>query len=66
MKHHIHIEWSGRHWYAKFDKTVVKSLAHIDKNRVVQSAVALARRIYGGAVVVIHSMDGRVLEERIV
>lgn len=60
----IHIGWGGQAWYARFDKTIVKSIAHGDKNKVVKGAIAVAELIYKQAVVVIHGLDGRVLEKR--
>lgn len=60
----IHILKTVKGWTAKCSSAPADLIAGEDKNDVVKGAVSLAKRLYGKAVLFIHGLDGRILEQR--
>ena len=64
MEHSIHITKTPQGWAAKCSSKCAVLLASENKNAAVLGAIAAAKRLYGKAIVFIHGIDGRILEER--
>ena len=60
----IHILKTVKGWTAKCNSASADLISGANKNLVVKEAVGLAKRFYGKAVLFIHGLDGRILEQR--
>jgi hypothetical protein len=62
----IHIRSLSNQWHIKVERWRVSHFSNPDKNIVVQQAITLAKGMFSEAKIIIHSVDGRILEERII
>jgi len=64
MEHSIHITKTPQGWAARCSSKCAILLASENKNATVLGAIKAAKKLYGKAIVFIHGIDGRILEER--
>jgi hypothetical protein len=60
----IHIRMGTLGWQACIGGIKSLDLIHTDKNKVVKNAIHFIQKYWAKAKIVIHGLDGRILEER--
>ena len=62
----IHIRNIGCQWYVKADNWRLPNIAYPNKNAAVQKGISIGKVLFSKVKLIIHALDGRVLEERLI